>query len=57
MDLAKLVTHIKPCKRNLKSARVKCCAACPFEDEILAHYPDLRGAFEAKRELLRRREY
>jgi hypothetical protein len=49
MDVVRLMTHIKLCKRNLKSSRVKCCANCPFEAEITHHYPELRELFEAKR--------
>lgn len=32
----KMKKHIKLCKRNLKSDRVKCCATCPFEDMIIS---------------------
>lgn len=48
MDEVKLARHIKLCKKNLRSARVKCCAGCPFEEEIVARYPDLREAFRKK---------
>lgn len=37
------------CKRNLRSKRVKCCAKCPFEDDIVERYPDLQEQFDAKR--------
>jgi len=43
--------HIKLCKRNLRNKRVKCCAICPFEEEILAHYPELAEGFRAKRKM------
>lgn len=49
MDKEKLETHIKLCRRNLKSNRVKCCATCPFEEEILKEYPELKWAFIGKR--------
>lgn len=49
MDAIKLETHIKLCKRNLKSSRVKCCGNCPFEEEIIGAYPELALSFEAKR--------
>jgi len=49
MDKAKLRTHVKLCRRNLKSSRVKCCANCPFEEEIVGEYPELAGMFEKKR--------
>jgi hypothetical protein len=49
MNPDKLKEHIKLCRRNLKSKRVKCCAQCPFEDEITGMYPELRAMFEAKR--------
>ena len=49
MNKNKLVTHVKLCRRNLMSSRVKCCAGCPFEDEITQEYPELKKLFEAKR--------
>ena len=49
MNLERLKHHIKLCRRNLSSARVKCCATCPFEEEIIAVYPELAALFEAKR--------
>jgi len=49
MDRLKLTNHIKLCRRNLKSDRVKCCASCPFEEEILNVYPDLEVMFINKR--------
>jgi hypothetical protein len=49
MNLDKLKIHIKLCKRNLKSTRVKCCNNCPFEEEILRHYPALKILFNRKR--------
>jgi len=52
MDKDKLSTHINLCRKNLKSDRVKCCASCPFEDEILSVYPDLDIFFSIKREKL-----
>jgi hypothetical protein len=50
MNKEKLKTHVKLCKRNLKSKRVKCCANCPFEEEIVGEYPELKKLFEEKRE-------
>jgi hypothetical protein len=47
----KLANHVKLCRRNLKSSRVKCCAGCPFEDEITQEYPELKMLFEAKRKV------
>jgi hypothetical protein len=38
--------------RNLRSDRTKCCANCPFEEEILSVYPDMKDLFEAKRKKL-----
>lgn len=49
MDSKKLAIHIKLCRKNLKSKRVKCCANCPFEEEIIEHYPELEVMFIAKR--------
>ena len=52
MDVQKLRQHIKLCKRNLKSERVKCCAQCPFEEEIIQEYPELKKKFIEKRRFL-----
>jgi hypothetical protein len=46
MDIKKLNNHIKLCKRNLKSNRVKCCAQCPFEEEIVSQYPELKNLID-----------
>jgi len=51
MNKIKLKQHIKLCKRNLKSPRVKCCANCPFEEEITKEYPKLKKMFKAKKEV------
>jgi len=50
MDLKKLETHVRLCRRNLRSNRVRCCATCPFEEEIVSQYPDLQDLFDKKRE-------
>jgi len=50
MNKNKLITHIKLCRKNLKSSRVKCCANCPFEEEIIREYPELKRLFEEKRD-------
>lgn len=52
MDIEKLKTHIKLCRKNLKSKRVKCCADCPFEEEILFYYPEMKSMFAEKRNFL-----
>ena len=52
MDIKRLAHHIKLCRRNLASYRVKCCATCPFEEEIVGVYPDLAALFDRKRELM-----
>jgi hypothetical protein len=49
MNKMKLANHVKLCKKNLKSDRVKCCAECPFEEEITREYPELKCLFELKR--------
>ena len=49
MDKKRLESHIRLCRKNLKSDRVKCCADCPFEEEIVAEYPELQELFERKR--------
>lgn len=50
MNKNKLINHIKLCRKNLKSSRVKCCANCPFEEEIIKEYPELKRLFEEKRD-------
>lgn len=52
MILSKMEKHIKLCQRNLKSNRVKCCANCPFEEEITAIWPELAKLFVEKRKKL-----
>lgn len=52
MDVKKLKKHIKLCKRNLNDTRTKCCAECPFEEEIVSVYPELSDRFMRKREHL-----
>ena len=49
MNEVLLLNHIKLCKRNLKTKRIKCCALCPFEEEILSIFPELSKAFIDKR--------
>ena len=56
MNIERLKTHIKLCKKNLRSKRVKCCANCPFEEEIVGEYPELAVLFEQKREMIREQE-
>ncbi len=53
-NVDRLKSHIRLCRRNLRSDRVKCCATCPFEEEIVAAYPDMEKEFMHKR---REREY
>ena len=55
MNVEKLDKHVKLCRRNLKSSRVKCCAECPFEDDITLFYPELKVLFVQKRQYLRKR--
>lgn len=50
MNADRLAHHVALCRRNLCSPRVKCCAGCPFEEEIVAAYPELAALFKAKRE-------
>lgn len=50
MNTTKLKEHIKLCKKNLKNKRVKCCANCPFEEEITDCFPELKVLFIEKRE-------
>jgi hypothetical protein len=49
MQQERLQKHVRLCRRNLTSRRVKCCATCPFEDEIVMVYPHLKKLFVAKR--------
>ena len=50
MDKEKLKEHIHLCHKNLRSLRVKCCATCPFEEEIVGAYPEMGFLFKWKRE-------
>jgi len=52
----RLVNHLKLCRKNLKSNRVKCCAQCPFEDEIVEAEPTLEVLFETKRHMIANKE-
>ena len=52
MDALRLADHIKLCRKNLQSKRVKCCATCPFEEEITSQYPEMAALFSAKRRSL-----
>lgn len=52
MNTERLQTHVALCRRNLKSERVKCCANCPLEEEIVGAYPELKAWFQAKRQIL-----
>jgi hypothetical protein len=45
--LSKFVSRL--CRKNLNSNRVKCCADCPFEEEIVKEFPELKEKFEQKR--------
>lgn len=49
MNQQLLENHVKLCKRNLHSKRVKCCARCPFEEEITKFRPDFIMLFRLKR--------
>ena len=49
VDKVKLATHIRLCRKNLKSDRVRCCANCPFEDFIVDYDTSLKTLFEKKR--------
>jgi len=57
MDKERLRTHVRLCRRNLKSARVKCCATCPFEKEIIKEYPEMGMLFDSKRRMLDERKH
>ena len=48
MNKERLEKHIKLCRRNLRSTRVKCCTTCPFKEEILSIYPELAIGFYRK---------
>jgi hypothetical protein len=50
MDNTKLSVFVnRLCKKNLKSNRVRCCEQCPFEEEIIKEYPELKRLFAEKR--------
>lgn len=50
MNTERLIKHVKLCRKNLRSDRVVCCAACPFEEEIARAFPDTAQLFRDKRE-------
>ena len=50
---SRMEKHIRLCRKNLKSNRVKCCATCPFEEFIVAFDARLQQAFKDKRKGLR----
>jgi hypothetical protein len=52
MDLKRLEKHIKLCKRNLNNKKIKCCAICPFEEQIISVYPELKRLFVTKQKKL-----
>ena len=52
MDKTKLAKHVKLCWKNLRSSRVKCCATCPFEEEITREYEGADILFTTKRRQL-----
>lgn len=49
MNKQRLEKHVKLCLKNLKDVRVKCCATCPFEEEITAYKADFKDLFIDKR--------
>jgi len=49
VDRARLDSHVRLCRRNLRSKRVACCASCPFEKLIVGHDAGMAPLFEAKR--------
>ena len=51
VNVSKLKKHVNLCMRNLRSRRVKCCADCPFEEEIVGEYPELKKFFKEKRKI------
>jgi len=45
----RLDRHVKSlCIKNLRSKRVKCCAQCPFQDDIEKEFPETRFLFQEK---------
>jgi len=40
---------VKLCLKNLRSKKIKCCAKCPFEEEIIKEYPNMKTLFDVKR--------
>ena len=49
IDPDKLSKHLKLCRKNLKSDRVKCCASCPFETIICDADDSMKDLFDRKR--------
>ncbi len=52
MNIHRFRKHVKLWMRNLKSKRVKRCVECPWEDEIVGEYPEMRELFKQKRKEL-----
>jgi hypothetical protein len=41
--------HVKTlCLKNLRDKRTKCCAQCPFQDDIEREFPETRFLFQEK---------
>ena len=50
VDPELLEKHVRRlCLRNLRSSRVVCCAACPFEPIIVSAFPETKALFQLKR--------
>jgi len=49
MNKERLEHHIKLCLKNLRNDNTKCCAKCPFEEEIVKEYPNMKTLFDVKR--------
>lgn len=52
MIKVRLEKHLKLCRKNLGDKRVRCCASCPFEDELVSARPEMKKLFMAKRKML-----
>ena len=48
MDQKLLAEHVKRCRLNLRIKRITVCARCPFQEEIVRAYPDMKALFLGK---------
>jgi hypothetical protein len=53
----RLERHVKSlCLKNLRDKRTKCCAQCPFQDDIEREFPETRFLFQEKQACIDQRK-